>query len=272
MKCDARCRPAPYCGDKKVDTGFGEVCDDGVNSGLPGSCKTDCTATSRCPRAGTASCRPTSSVTPARRTAAGQHLRRPLPAHVRQRHPRHGRGLRRRREQRRLRHLQAQLPAGRLLRRRGQERPRTVRSGRWPTRRTPTAPNKCTTMCTTAPYCGDGRIQTGFGETCDSTPAVQRHLHEDPDRLIDQPRDPERVPRPREEAPAGKARLRLTRTAGPAPARTLLSRAGARENGCPPAQHGSVRPVQLAQPAQHGPVHAARTTRWIWLSCRCKTS
>jgi hypothetical protein len=25
-------------------------------------------------------------------------------------------------------------------------------------------------MCTVAPYCGDGRIQTGFGETCDSTP------------------------------------------------------------------------------------------------------
>ena len=34
--------PAPYCGDKSVDTGFGEGCDDGVNSGMPGSCTTDC--------------------------------------------------------------------------------------------------------------------------------------------------------------------------------------------------------------------------------------
>ena len=28
---------------------------------------------------------------------------------------------------------------------------------------------KCSTLCTPAPYCGDGRIQTTFGEACDST-------------------------------------------------------------------------------------------------------
>jgi fibro-slime domain-containing protein len=40
--CTNRCTPAPYCGDKAVDGASGEVCDDGVNSGLPGSCTKDC--------------------------------------------------------------------------------------------------------------------------------------------------------------------------------------------------------------------------------------
>ena len=41
-KCTNHCTPAPYCGDHQVDGAFGETCDDGVNSGLPGSCTTDC--------------------------------------------------------------------------------------------------------------------------------------------------------------------------------------------------------------------------------------
>ncbi len=40
--CTNRCTPAPYCGDKAVDGQFGETCDDGVNSGLAGSCSKDC--------------------------------------------------------------------------------------------------------------------------------------------------------------------------------------------------------------------------------------
>jgi fibro-slime domain-containing protein len=40
--CTVFCKPAPYCGDKAVDPNEG--CDDGVNSGLPGSCTTDCKA------------------------------------------------------------------------------------------------------------------------------------------------------------------------------------------------------------------------------------
>jgi hypothetical protein len=31
-------------------------------------------------------------------------------------------------------------------------------------------PNLCTNLCTIAPYCGDGRIQTQFGEQCDGSP------------------------------------------------------------------------------------------------------
>ena len=34
----------------------------------------------------------------------------------------------------------------------------------------PYGAGKCTTMCTNAPRCGDGRIQSGFGEVCDGTP------------------------------------------------------------------------------------------------------
>jgi fibro-slime domain-containing protein len=41
-QCTNRCTQAPYCGDKAVDGAFGETCDDGVNSGKPGSCTTDC--------------------------------------------------------------------------------------------------------------------------------------------------------------------------------------------------------------------------------------
>ncbi len=40
--CTNHCTPAPYCGDKAVEGQFGETCDDGMNTGLPGSCTTDC--------------------------------------------------------------------------------------------------------------------------------------------------------------------------------------------------------------------------------------
>jgi fibro-slime domain-containing protein len=43
-QCTNQCLPAPFCGDKEVDGQFGEVCDDGINSGLPGSCTPDCKA------------------------------------------------------------------------------------------------------------------------------------------------------------------------------------------------------------------------------------
>ncbi len=40
--CTTQCKPAPFCGDSAVNVGFGELCDDGVNDGSPGSCATDC--------------------------------------------------------------------------------------------------------------------------------------------------------------------------------------------------------------------------------------
>jgi len=40
--CTNQCQPAPYCGDKSVDGQFGEKCDDGTNTGQPGSCMPGC--------------------------------------------------------------------------------------------------------------------------------------------------------------------------------------------------------------------------------------
>ncbi len=40
--CTNACKPAPYCSDHAVSGQFAETCDDGVNSGLPGSCTPDC--------------------------------------------------------------------------------------------------------------------------------------------------------------------------------------------------------------------------------------
>ncbi len=42
MLCTNLCKPAPYCGDKAVEGQFGETCDDGMNTGMPGSCTTNC--------------------------------------------------------------------------------------------------------------------------------------------------------------------------------------------------------------------------------------
>ena len=40
--CTNLCQPAPYCGDKQVQGQFGERCDDGKNTGEPGSCMVGC--------------------------------------------------------------------------------------------------------------------------------------------------------------------------------------------------------------------------------------
>ena len=36
----------------------------------------------------------------------------------------------------------------------------------------PYGTGKCTTACIIGPYCGDGRIQTAFGEKCDGTVSI----------------------------------------------------------------------------------------------------
>jgi fibro-slime domain-containing protein len=170
MKCDARCRPGPYCGDKKVDTGFGEVCDDGVNSGQPGSCKTDCTGYIPLPSCGDGIVQTNEQCdTGAMNGQQGSVC------------------------DARCRHM-----CGNGVRDPGEACDDGVNNGAYGTCRStcqladycgdgnkngpeqcdqgmanqanPYGPNKCTTMCTAAPYCGDGRIQTAFGETCDSTP------------------------------------------------------------------------------------------------------
>jgi fibro-slime domain-containing protein len=41
-KCAPGCRKPGYCGDGKVDARFGEQCDDGANNGTGGTCNKDC--------------------------------------------------------------------------------------------------------------------------------------------------------------------------------------------------------------------------------------
>jgi hypothetical protein len=55
--CDLRCQIAPYCGDKQVDSPQ-EKCDDGMNTGQPGSCKPTARTYVPLPPAATASARP----------------------------------------------------------------------------------------------------------------------------------------------------------------------------------------------------------------------
>ena len=171
--CTNRCTPAPYCGDKAVEGQFGETCDDGVNSGLPGSCTTDCKsfvplvlvrrrhhrAPEQCDDGvdnGTAD----SKCDIHCRFKCGNGIQGPR------------RAVRQRRQQRQLRHLQlrtARSPATAATASR--TAPRRATTGRTTSRpRPPTASGVCTTACTFAPYCGDGRVESQFGEQCDGTP------------------------------------------------------------------------------------------------------
>src|SRR5258708_3365367 len=176
-KCTDRCRPAPYCGDKAVDP-LHEKCDDGVNSGMPGSCKTDCSdyvplascgdgtvqAPEQCDQ-GTAT-----NGTPA--ATCDSHCR---------------------------------IKCGNGTKDDAEQCDDGVNNGSYGTcnanctlagycgdtivngpeqcdlgtanQVSPYGKNKCTTSCTVAPYCGDGRIQSIFGEECDGRPGCDLTCH-----------------------------------------------------------------------------------------------
>jgi cysteine-rich repeat protein len=169
-KCDGRCRPAPFCGDKKVDAGNGERCDDGVNSGQPGSCKTDCSDYVPLPSCGDGIVQTNEQCDDGVNNGA---MASSCDAHCKRK-------------------------CGNGVRDPGEGCDDGVNNGAYGTCRStcqladycgdgvmngseqcdrgtaneanPYGPSKCTTMCTTAPYCGDGRIQSGFGEKCDGGP------------------------------------------------------------------------------------------------------
>jgi fibro-slime domain-containing protein len=169
-KCDGRCKVAPFCGDKKVDAGFGEKCDDGVNSGLPGSCKTDCSDFVPNPSCGDGIMQAGEQCDAG---AANGQAGSTCDLHCRNK-------------------------CGNGFKDSGEECDDGVNSGAYGTclptcklagycgdgvtngpegcdkgtgnEANPYGAGKCTMMCTPAPYCGDGRIQSTFGELCDSTP------------------------------------------------------------------------------------------------------
>ena len=169
-KCDTRCRPAPYCGDRKVDASFGEKCDDGDNSGLPGSCKTDCSDFVPQPACGDGTM---GAGEQCDQGAQNGTMASTCDIHCR-------------------------IKCGNGFRDAGEDCDDGVNNGSYGTCKpgckladycgdgtkngpeqcdlgaaneaNPYGPGKCSTMCLVGPYCGDGRIQTGFGEQCDSGP------------------------------------------------------------------------------------------------------
>ncbi|HTA88627.1 MAG TPA: DUF4215 domain-containing protein, partial [Polyangiaceae bacterium] len=169
--CTNHCTPAPYCGDKSVDVAFGEVCDDGVNSGLPGSCTPDCKAFVPLSTCGNGKLDAGEQCDDgAQNGAAGDKC----DAHCR-------------------------LTCGNGFKDPGEQCDNGVNNGSYGTCNadctlaphcgdgvkngpeqcdfgpenepyaTAYGPGICTTLCTFAPYCGDGRVQAADGEQCDST-------------------------------------------------------------------------------------------------------
>jgi fibro-slime domain-containing protein len=165
--CTTRCLPAPYCGDKSVDPGEG--CDDGVNSGQPGSCTTDCKSYVPLPSCGDGTVQaPEQCDNGAANGTTGNTC-----------------------------DIHCKLACGDGFKDPGEQCDNGVNNGSYGTcnKDCTLAPHcgdgvkngteacdngaansdtaygvgTCTKSCTLGPYCGDGRIQSANGETCDGT-------------------------------------------------------------------------------------------------------
>jgi fibro-slime domain-containing protein len=169
--CTNRCTPAPYCGDKQVEGQFGETCDDGVNNGQSGHCTTDCKSFVPLPSCGNGVLDPGEQCDDG--TNNGTAIDK-CDTHCR-------------------------FKCGNGIKDPGEQCDNGVNDGSYGTCNpnctlagycgdgikngseqcddgtsnvsvaTAYGPGICTTACTFAPYCGDGRVQTQFGEACDST-------------------------------------------------------------------------------------------------------
>jgi hypothetical protein len=167
--CTNRCTPGPYCGDKQVQGQFGEVCDDGVNSGLPGSCTPDCTGFVPLPSCGDGVVLPPEQCD---QGAKNGDLDAVCDAHCR-------------------------FKCGNGTKDPGEQCDDGVNNGKYGTCNanctlapycgdglktaneqcdfgaanvpfaTAYGAGLCTSLCAWAPYCGDGRIQSQNGEECD---------------------------------------------------------------------------------------------------------
>jgi len=170
--CTSQCLPGPYCGNKAVDSAFGEKCDDGVNSGKAGSCTKDCTAFVPLKSCGDGAVDKGEQCDDAKLNgtlgdacdlhchfACGNGVKDPgeacdngvndgsygtcksdctLAPHC-------GDGIKNGNEQCDLGAKNIALASAYGV-------------------------SVCTSVCTQAPYCGDGRVQSSFGEECDGSP------------------------------------------------------------------------------------------------------
>jgi fibro-slime domain-containing protein len=172
--CSNFCTPAPFCGDKHVDGQFGETCDDGVNSGQPGSCTPDCKAFVPLPTCGNGTLDPPEQCDDGAKNGTSGD---PCDLHCR-------------------------FTCGNGVIDPPEKCDDGVNNGAYGTCNadctlapycgdgvtnvpeekcdkgalnvpvsSPAAygPGVCTTACTFAPFCGDGRVQPQFGEQCDTS-------------------------------------------------------------------------------------------------------
>ena len=170
-KCTNHCTPAPYCGDKAVDGAFGEVCDDGVDNGKPGSCTADCKAFVPLVTCGNGKLDPGEQCDDG---AQNGTLADKCDIHCR-------------------------IKCGNGYKDPGEQCDNGTNNGTYGTCNanctlagycgddikngpeqcdfgaadvpvaTAYGPGICTTACLFAPYCGDGRVESQFGEQCDGT-------------------------------------------------------------------------------------------------------
>jgi fibro-slime domain-containing protein len=176
-KCTNRCKVAPYCGDKAVDPTH-EKCDDGINNGMPGSCKSDCSDYVPLPSCGDGTVQAPEKCDQGMATNGTQGAT--CDSHCR-------------------------LMCGNGTKDFTEQCDDGVNNGSYGTCNAnctlagycgdgvvngpeqcdlgqgneiaPYGKNKCTTACTAAPYCGDGRIQSNWGEECDGGAGCDTACH-----------------------------------------------------------------------------------------------
>jgi fibro-slime domain-containing protein len=171
--CSVTCTPAPYCGDKAVDGAFGEVCDDGVNNGQPGSCSVDCKSAVGLPSCGDGKVQPPEQCDDGSAQNGGPQS---------------------------TCDVRCRFKCGNGMQDPGEQCDNGVNDGSYGTCRsdctlaaycgdgtqngteqcdkgssnvppsTAYGQGVCTTLCGWAGFCGDGRVQIQFGEQCDGTP------------------------------------------------------------------------------------------------------
>ena len=175
-KCTDRCTPAPYCGDKAVDGAHSETCDDGVNSGLPGSCTTNCQGFVPLVSCGNGILNPPEQCDDGANNgtaadACDTHCRFKCGNGVKDPGETCDNGVNNGAYGGCTTNCQIAGYCGDGIK----NGPETCDNGDAShgsgnvSPATAYGPGICTSACAFAPYCGDGRVQSSFGEQCDGT-------------------------------------------------------------------------------------------------------